>query len=174
MIKGIKLYCRRVQVQPGMAAALEEHLRLRPARYPIRRTQTKSYFIEPGRTDLPNAPILQGQIPRRMTVCFCENAAFSGAYNKNPFNFKPFDLNELYVMVDAKKVPHEGLTMDWDRNHFAVAYLHTLENLGVLGDDRSIGLTFSHFKEGSTIYVFNLSPTDDSGAWELAREGKAT
>ena len=154
--------------------AMESQLRLKPARYPIKRLLTKTFHIDAGRFDLPSNPLFQGQLPRRLTICMCANAAYHGAYNKDPYSFDNFGLREFHIMVNNKMVPTEGLKMDWRSNHFSLAYINTMSSLGLYGDDRSNDIGLSQFKKGSFIMVFNLAPGEDAGAWELSKQGSIT
>ena len=61
--------------------------------------------------------------------------------------------------------------MDWQRNHFAMAYIQTMNSLNIYGEDRSLDISMSQFKKGSCIFVINCSPSEVSDVWELKQQG---
>ena len=44
----------------------------------------------------------QGQIPNRIFVGMVENVSFTGQYDKNPYNFKHFNLSSIGIYVNGE------------------------------------------------------------------------
>ena len=46
-----------------------------------------------------------GQLPKCIVIGMVENKAFNGDKDKNPYNFKLFDVNYLALHVGGKQIP---------------------------------------------------------------------
>ena len=170
----VEFRCKKLEVQPGLLGAMEQQLVRMNALYPIRRVQTKIVALPAGTTTIPTSPQFQGQLPRRITICFVESDAFHGQYNKNPFFFKPHNLRQLALMVNGQKVPATGLKMDYTRNAFRMAFSYTRDSLGLRSNpDRTVDLTDTMFKTYKNFYAFDLSQSNaaDFSNWEMLRKG---
>jgi hypothetical protein len=82
-------------VNPSLALAHAEALKISTAKYPITRVDVKVLTIPSGvlRKSLDN--IYGGQLPKRVVIGFVENKSFNGDYKKNSFNFQPFNLTSI-------------------------------------------------------------------------------
>ena len=66
-------------------------------------------------------------------------------------------------------------SLDYENSNYARAYHDTQEHLGFAYTSESNGITYSMFKNGWTIYVFNLTNSqEDSQAFELIKDGSTT
>ncbi len=82
--------------------------------------------------------IFLGTLPKSIILAMRENSAFSGAYDKNPFAFKHFNLEFLALYRDGVQIPSKPFQPEY-------------ENGSVVRD----------FLNGYTLYGFNLSPNED-------------
>ena len=64
----------------------------------------------PAGTRVSNQEILfLGTLPKSIVIGMVDSDAFTGAYNKNPFAFKHYDLEFLAVYVDGQQYPSKPL-----------------------------------------------------------------
>ncbi|KAF4514184.1 UNVERIFIED_CONTAM: hypothetical protein B566_EDAN019354 [Ephemera danica] len=77
-INDLSLHVRRVELNPSVALAHAEALRLSTARYPITRVDVKVLTIPSGVQSKSLDTIYTGQLPKRVTLGFVENKAFNG------------------------------------------------------------------------------------------------
>jgi hypothetical protein len=62
--------------------------------------------------------------------------------------------------------------LDYTGKNYARAYHDSMENLGFAYTSESNGITYSMFKDGWNVYVFNLTNSqEDSQGFELVKDG---
>ncbi|KAH7719096.1 CBN-RNR-2 protein [Aphelenchoides avenae] len=109
----IRLFVKSVDVQPSLNLSIMNTLQKTSAKYPIRRTEIRSTFLTPGRTDYTyNA--FTNVVPRQLIVAMVGNKAYNGHISMDPFNFKPFKIAELLVYANGTTYPHTARIMSWD------------------------------------------------------------
>ena len=50
--------------------------------------------------------LYKGKLPDRVIAAMVRDDAFTGDYNRNPFNFQHFHLNYMAMTVNSQLVPH--------------------------------------------------------------------
>nr|CAD2203313.1 unnamed protein product [Meloidogyne enterolobii] len=160
-----------IEVQPSLNMSIYKTLESKPATYAVRRTELKSTFLSPGRTEIEyNA--FSSTIPRRITVALVANGAFNGDISLSPFNFKPFNLRDISVHTGGHIYPMVSYKLKFDEDIFVRAYVDMYEALGMANSDRSFDISMSQFKSGWSFFVIPLTSTlDDSCGFELLRSG---
>ena len=95
--------------QSSVALVIADKLKTTTAKYPIRRTDLKSFSVPAGALSISQANVFTGQLPDRVIITVVDNDAFNGSYTKSPYNFKNYDLNFLGVSADGIQVPQKPL-----------------------------------------------------------------
>ena len=88
----VKLLVRKVKLSPSVFVAHAKALEIGNAKYPIKRVITKTFTIPRGNLDFSQENVFAGQIPTRLVIGMVDNDSYNGQYDKNPFNFKNYDL----------------------------------------------------------------------------------
>ena len=102
----MKLVVKRVNLYDDAQAGLDKAMaEAGVIKYPIRRVDVKSYSVATGTKVFQENNIITGQIPHRVIIAMCDNDAIGGTYAKSPFNFKHYDVQELYLMFDGDTFP---------------------------------------------------------------------
>ncbi len=109
--------------------------------------------------------VSSGVIPKRIVFGMVDSIASQGAYEKNPANFKHFDIAQIQVTVDNSDVPFSPLDLYFDECSWLRAYYNMFSGLD-WGND----ITKKDFKEGYGLYVFDLTP--DMLRWTFQRDEK--
>ena len=142
------------------------------AKYPIRRTDIKSFNVPQGILSVTKESIVSGQIPRRIVVGFVTSKAFQGDVTLSPFNFKHFNLNYLVLNVDGEQFPSKPLTPDFANKDYLDCYDTLLTATGIGGDNRALESTRETYPNGYAFYLINLSPSEpDCVASDLVKTG---
>nr|CAD2145760.1 unnamed protein product [Meloidogyne enterolobii]CAD2157232.1 unnamed protein product [Meloidogyne enterolobii]CAD2171327.1 unnamed protein product [Meloidogyne enterolobii]CAD2184714.1 unnamed protein product [Meloidogyne enterolobii]CAD2202404.1 unnamed protein product [Meloidogyne enterolobii] len=170
-VHDVKLLAKMIEVQPSLNMSIYKTLESKPATYAVRRTELKSTFLSPGRTEIEyNA--FSSTIPRRITVALVANGAFNGDISLSPFNFKPFNLRDISVHTGGHIYPMVSYKLKFDEDIFVRAYVDMYEALGMANSDRSFDISLTQFKSGWSFFVIPLTSTlDDSCGFELLRSG---
>ena len=114
-----------VSLHPSMIVVHNEALEISPAIYPFWRSDIKSFTVGAGSHTFMTHNIFHGEVPSKIIIGLVSNAAYSGSYVKNPFNFQNMGLN--YFNVDGQPVPNHPFRPNFAENDVA-SYLSLLDN----------------------------------------------
>lgn len=170
-----KLYIKTVEVQPSLNLSVLNLLQKTSAKYPLRRTEVRTRFIDAGRTEVTfNA--FTNVLPRRLVIGMVANNAYVGRYQNDPFNFKPFDVKTVSVNAGGIIHPSVAYQMEWTRSprSFFRPYVDLMDATSVTANTTN-GITPFKFKSGWTFFVITLTSTlEDSDGFELVKSGTTT
>ena len=116
--------------------------------------------------------INNGTLPKRVVIGMIEQDSYVGAYNRNPFNFKHFDLTKLSLAVDNVNVPHSPIETNFADGKFANAYYSLFHGVdrGPLNSGNFV--TKNDFINGYALFAFDLTPDKSQGDhFNLIRKG---
>ena len=169
-INNISLVARYVKLEAEVLSALEDTLTKSKFLLPVCKTSIKSFNIQSGYFSKEISNIFTNDAPGRITVCFCTHTAFSGDYAEDPFNFKNFDIKEIYLTKNgSKRIPSNGIKCNFTEDDYDDAYNALYRNLHTYGTGKACGLTMEQFKSGFSVFVFDVSRdcTFAQGAYNL-------
>ena len=103
--------------------------------------------------------MLIGQLPRRINVGFVRTDAIHGLYNLNPFHFQHFGINFFSLYINGKSVPSRALqpTFEGQNSDYVRTYMQMSSALGHAFTNQDCGISYNDFRNGSTLFVFNLN-----------------
>ena len=98
-IKKINMFVRKCQINQAVQLAHISALQLAPAKYPIRQNKIIAISVD---TDSKEYHISNFRhiIPSKIIFGLIKDVAYSGSLTKNPFNFRPFHLERITLIVD--------------------------------------------------------------------------
>ena len=124
-------------------------------------TEIKVLHLAAGRSDLPNACIHTGVLPRRVILMMVPSADYFGSKTTNPFRFKSFDLQRYQLRANDKLFPNVPQDMDFAGSEAFEMYRQLFDSLA--GSSHMCTVTYDQFLDGYTFIVTDLSP-DSSGS----------
>ena len=137
----VSLHARRMLLNPsvinGHATGLNKH----NAIYPVNHTELITFTIPRGQKSHVKDRLFPLQAPKLLIVGLVENEAYNGAYKKNPFNFRHFDLNKIALYREGESLPGRPFTPHFDKVHYAWIYANTMQTFCYFNTDDTIGLT---------------------------------
>jgi hypothetical protein len=158
VIEDVALFVRKVKLNPSIPLEHNKMLNQgRNVKYPIRRGVVTTFTISQGNMSINKDNVILGQLPRRVIVGLVTNRAFNGSIKHNPFNFQHFDLNHLSLYAGGIQYPNKPLKPDFDNNLYLRSFMTLFEGTGLLNDDRGHGITRNTYKNGCTLYAFDLT-----------------
>lgn len=163
VISHASLFVRKVKLYSDTFLAHEAALKHAPALYPFRRIECKALSIPRGNMSFSPDDVFLGQIPKRITIGLVENAAFNGAFDKNPFNFKHFKATQVGVFVNGESVPSKALQLNFEKDQYMAGYMSLFTGTGILYHNQGNEITRSDYPKGYTLYAFDLSPDLSAG-----------
>ena len=162
VIMDATLHIRRVRINPTIALAHSKTLdQGKNAMYPIRRGVVTSFLVPSGTLSINRENVITGQLPRRVIVGLVPNSAYNGNCTQNPFYFSHCQLNHLTLSSGGQNHPSSALKPDYNANLYTEAFTMMYSNCGLLNTDRGLDISMDDFKNGSTLYVFDLTADQD-------------
>lgn len=165
------LFVNHVKISPSVREAHELALLKTNAKYPIREIKMKYFTKSTGRTDLSELNLINGVIPRKIVVGLVSSRAFTGIKSANPFNFHHFNIQNLVLRVNNKAMPFENIEMDFENDNVGQGYFVLLHGTNRLYRNKDADLTLADFKNGNTIFAFDLTPDMSNSHFNLLKEG---
>ena len=163
---------RKVKVSPSVYLAHAKALEQSNAKYPVRRIICKTFTIPNGNLDFTQESLFSGQLPTRIVVGFVDNDAFNGVFNKNPFNFKHYNLTNIKLYMDGQQQFLKPLTPDFTNNRFIAAYMSLFIATGKYQKDEGTDISREDYSGGYALYCFDLSPDmAENDHFNLTKEG---
>ena len=170
IVEDVAWHVWKVELQESANLAIDEAMAKNTVKYPVRRVNLINNEITArGQTVFINN-LYTGDIPRRIILGLVRSSAFSGSYDKNPFEFLHYKLTAIEMRVGGKEVT--PLKVDFVNKNYGMAYMHLLNGIGLETGDRGVWLDYDEFGEGNSLFVFDLTPDGvDSDALELIKTG---
>lgn len=174
-VRQMKLLIRKVELLDSVNLAIENTLTNYAAKYPVRRVvMTNLHVAHPSRST-PHHTLFSGQLPRRIIFACVDATAYRGTYGKSPFNFQPFGINGVKVICGGQTYPASPLKIDFTKDRFIQAYSHLYEALDLAHENKGNLINMTDYKTSHSFFGFDLTPDeDDSGHWDLIREGSTS
>ena len=154
------IFCvRKVTLTPHRFIELQKQLENVPACYPINRVDVRTHSVAGGLTNFVWDNCYQGQLPNKIIVGMIDNDSCSGIYDKNPFHFKNYDIRKISVLVNGESLPGQPIKVDFENNLFMDGYRSLFLASGKLNANEGIDISRNEYKDGYTLFGFDLSPT---------------
>lgn len=173
-IQQASFFVRKVLVNKGLMlkhiSLLEKQLK--PAIYPIRKVEMKSYNIATGSLSWKEESLFSGILPRRIVIGLIGAAAFAGAYEKNPFNFEHHNLKFCSLLVDGKMNPLTPITCDFTNGKYLRNYFSLYKATGKMFTDSGMDIDRTEYSSGYAMLAWNFTPElEDSGCYHVVKKG---
>ena len=168
-----KLLIRKVNISPSVFIAQAKAFEVGNAKYPIRRVVCKSYSVGTGMRDNVHEGLFTGQIPSRIVIAMVENQAFNGSYDRNPYNFKHFNLTSIKIYVDGQAHNNiKAIECDFENHQSLAGYLSLFTGSGKYRRDEGLDINREEYEHGFTMFAYDLSPDlTEEDHFNLIKEG---
>ena len=167
-----KLIVRKIRLSPSIFLAHAKALEMGNDKYPIRRAICKTFTVPRGNLDVNQENLFSGQLPTRIVIGCVDNNSFNGAFHKNSFNFKHFNLTQLKIYLDGQQQSLKPIEPNFAANKYILAYSTLFSGSGKLQKDEGIDITRTDYSNGYALYAFDLTPDlAEGGHFNLLRLG---
>jgi ribonucleoside-diphosphate reductase beta chain len=163
-LEEVKLIVKRVQLYDDTQAQVDKAIDEAGAiKFPIKRVQLISPNIARG-TKVFQENIMNGQLPSRVIIGLVDGDAFAGAYNKSPFNFKHYDVEEMYLHWNGETFPSNKYTTSFANKDALVPWLN-MKRLVTPGQPFfHHTVSYKDFCDGGyTFWVFDMTQDNKCG-----------
>ncbi|XP_048039107.1 uncharacterized protein F54H12.2-like [Megalobrama amblycephala] len=162
-IMSASLFVKKVSVSPPVRLGHAQALLSTTAKYPIDRVCLKNFSIPAGSRVSNQENLFLGTLPKSIVLAMVDNDAFTGAYNKNPFAFKHYNLEFLAVYVDGQQFPAKPLQPNFESRSAVREFYQLAMASGRHLKNQALCFDRDDFLNGYTLYAFNLTPDEECG-----------
>ena len=81
----------------------------------------------------------------------------------NPFYFKNYDVRKISTLVNGESLPGQPIKVDFENNLYMDGYRNLFLACGKLNANEGIDISHNEFKDGYTLFGFDLSPSICNG-----------
>ena len=161
-IREMYLLMRKVRPSPGVLLGHAEALAKMPAKFPITRKECKEIAIPSGLRVFKKDNIFLGQLPKRVVIAMVDGDAASGAYEKNPYNFKHYNINYMQLLADGEPVRAQPLQPNISNGDFLHCYETLYCGLNRLDGEKGSIIKRVDWDKGYSLVAFDLTPDMDA------------
>jgi hypothetical protein len=116
------------------------------------------YTIEKDSSQFMRDDLFMGKTPKHIIIGMVETKAYHGDREKNPFNFKHFNISEIGLYKDGMPYPCPVMKMDFANNKFTEAFHNYLKSLGADNSNKVPPVKKDDYKDGFTVFSYDMSP----------------
>ena len=167
-LKDMKLKMPMVTVSPGVILGHAEALQSGNALYPYVRVEMMNHSVGKGESNVNIYNISRKSVPSRFVFGIVSAEAYNGNQQKNPLNFKPYDIKSVSLVVNDTVANGAPLEVNFDSDEgreYVIAYNQMFSATGTEGKDFGNDITIEDFKDGYTLFCYNLDPFDNPGKY---------
>jgi len=151
------LFVRKHELYPSIIVEHQKLLQTQNAIYPIKKSGVKFCMIPAGNSTFIEENLFNTRkLPNRIVVGLVKSKAFNGDFENNPFRFEDFDMSYLSLSVNGYPMPIKPLTIDFSNSKSLLPYYLLFSGLQISNEDHGLALNYDDFKNGSTLFVFDL------------------
>jgi len=135
--------------------AINTALETKNAIYPYKHVEmrTATISVDSQKVELQN--LHDGVVPNLLIVAMIDTDAFSGKHNKNPFNFKHYNVTEMLPQVGGINMPYSNsLQFDFEKGNYCEAYNTLFKSIAEFPND----ISYSEYSRGNSIFAFKFTP----------------
>lgn len=152
------MYMRHVTINPSVLLAHNNLLAVKPASYPFKRTEMKSFTLFPGIHSLNLDNVITGQLPNILIFTMVKSKGFNGSRDVNPLNFQHFNLQRFNICVNGVQIPSQPLEFDFSNERKSSRGYNTLfTGTGYHYHDGGHQITKQMFDNGYFLLAFDLT-----------------
>ena len=133
--------------------------------YVFERPIIKSFVLPLGQNNLSFDNIFNGLIPHKLCLFFIRQSAVSGHYQHNGAYLSHCNISSLQLQLNGNIVTSQNASFP---HSIANLFHHTLINNGDVG--RNL-LSLKTYRDGRTLFVWDLCASDTSDTFSLKRSG---
>ena len=150
-----KLRVRKIEVNASIANKINTALETKNALYPYKHVEIRSATISKDDQEVEIKNIHDGIVPNLMIVAMADTDAVNGKHNKNPFNFKHYNVIEMSPQVGGINMPYSNpLKFDFEKGNYCEGYNTLFKGIAEFPND----INYSEYSRGYSLFAFKFTP----------------
>jgi hypothetical protein len=151
------LYVTRILPTDSQLIHDSKELEKRPAHIFFPKIDVKSLTVPAQVSAKSFHSLYTGLLPKRVIVCLLPNV--TAAYTTNGLQLNHFSVNSISIIIGSRRYPAKDLNLDFANNRYMRAYDQLFEALNLTGNAADIGINYSDYAKGHTIFAWDLTPS---------------
>ena len=144
----------KLNLDPGLLTAHGDTIKTTPAIYPYTKTDLRSFSIAKGTYSIRIDDIFNGTVASKLVCSMVKASAFSGSYDRNPFNFQHCNIEFIAFYANGQSIPARGLQPNFEKKNFIEAYQSVFNGTGLDTKDFGCYSTREEYDQGNTLMAF--------------------
>lgn len=149
-----EFYARMHVLRPSIESHHKKLFQKKTALFPFKDYSVSPIYMSAGTTLFETQLNGPGKLPTTFALGLVSNGAEDGRLNKDPWNFKHYNLKSITLSSPNDPRIFHQVNVDFKKNLYLLGY-QTLMRTGNYGND----LSRDDFSEGNALFVFNLQDT---------------
>ena len=143
------------------------------SKYPIKRVVCKSFQIPENYLDCSHEKLFSGQLPTRIVIGLVDNRAFNGSRDRNPFNFRHYNVSEISLYLGGQQqYALKPLQPNFDEGLYVRTYNTLFAGTNKINRDEGNFIAHEDYKAGYALYAFDLTADlAESDHFNLVKHG---
>ena len=170
-IDDAKLCVRKIKLHPERALTFERSIAKEEIRLPISYVRVNTYTLPQGIKSYEKNGLFTGALPEICVFGLVDNAAYTGSFTTNPFNFKPFDLSQAQFVINGRACPTQPPRLDYGSKNVFDGYSSLYHALGRHFTDSSNDLSVEDYCGGTALYAICLNSNTNCSHDDVVAKG---
>lgn len=155
-----------VKPSPEVMTMYKKHLAsYQPFLYQTTRTDVITNQAFKGQTEYNWGQMFASDmLPDTVYMAIVDTDAKNGNWYKDPFKFEHCNVTNVQLRVNNRNMPVEPLQPEWDKDNYMRTYKQLYENCSIKTNNIGLSITPEMFKNGSTIFAWDLNHDQCAGA----------
>ena len=170
-ILGASLFVKKVTVAPAVRLGHAAGLMKSNALYPLSRVNIKTYSLPANSRVCNQENLFLGTMPKYIVLAMVNHEAFTGRRDLSPFNFLHNNVEYLALCQDGRQVPAKAFQPGFNEGVSVREFYNIFTATGRHLKDLPLCIDREDFGSGYSLFVFNLSPSEDSEALSPVTNG---
>lgn len=153
------LFVRKCEISGSVMLGHEKALEKALIQMPFTRTEIRTFTINSGIKSIVIPNVVNGALPVRCILGMVSNSAYNGDFKKNPFAFKNYDVNNIFLLENGQQIPTSALSPSYSKDFFVRNYFSLFSDLG----KHNTNISFESYKYDNALYIFDLTQDFSGG-----------
>ena len=172
-IKDISLILKHVTPSNHVLLAHQEVMQneLSRARYFYTREELRKFNLAKDTSSYYIEDAFNGRVPSKIVLGFVSGEGLSGSLKRNPYFYRHNSVSYINVSLSGMPSPEGPVTPDFAGGKYLRSYTQLYKEGGGGNVGSSARITREEYKDGYSLFVFDLAPQNRQDFYPVTREG---
>jgi hypothetical protein len=168
-IISLKLFIRKITPTESIRKMHLTGFEKNEAFLPFSRSVIKKHLINHGATNISLGGIFKGVLPRQILIAMVRSTRIDGRKTENPFKLEHYNVGYVNLRIDGQNCPPTPYQPHFPDGLISRELRALYDNIGVLTSASGCEISRNMFKNGYTLFAWDLTP-DACNGWHIHEE----